>query len=61
MAVRIRGNRVQGHSALITGFEKNGTTRGRPADVLPLPDGSLLVSDDFTGAVYRVTNRPPNA
>jgi glucose/arabinose dehydrogenase len=27
---------------------------GRPADVLPLPDGSLLVSDDFAGAIYRV-------
>jgi glucose/arabinose dehydrogenase len=27
---------------------------GRPADVLPLPDGSLLVSDDLAGAIYRV-------
>jgi glucose/arabinose dehydrogenase len=27
---------------------------GRPADVLPLPDGSLLVSDDTAGAIYRV-------
>ena len=26
---------------------------GRPADVLPLPDGSLLVSDDTAGAIYR--------
>lgn len=28
---------------------------GRPADVLPLPDGSVLVSDDGAGAVYRIT------
>ena len=28
---------------------------GRPADVLPLPDGSVLVSDDTAGAVYRIT------
>ncbi|WP_172846950.1 PQQ-dependent sugar dehydrogenase [Burkholderia pseudomallei] len=28
---------------------------GRPADVLPLPDGSLLVSDDYAGAIYRIT------
>jgi hypothetical protein len=28
---------------------------GRPAHLLLLPDGSLLVSDDFAGAVYRVT------
>jgi len=29
--------------------------RGRPVDVAPLPDGSLLVSDDFAGALYRIT------
>jgi glucose/arabinose dehydrogenase len=29
--------------------------RGRPADVAPLRDGSLLVSDDFAGAIYRIT------
>jgi glucose/arabinose dehydrogenase len=28
---------------------------GRPADVLVLPDGSLLISDDQAGAIYRVT------
>lgn len=32
---------------------------GRPADVLPLPDGSLLVSDDYAGAIYRVTYVAP--
>ena len=31
---------------------------GRPADVLPLPDGSLLVSDDLAGAIYRVRYGP---
>ncbi|WP_216819753.1 sorbosone dehydrogenase family protein [Zoogloea sp. LCSB751] len=28
---------------------------GRPADVLVLPDGSLLISDDQAGAIYRVS------
>jgi glucose/arabinose dehydrogenase len=28
---------------------------GRPVDVQPLLDGSLLISDDLAGAVYRVT------
>ena len=28
---------------------------GRPVDVLQLKDGSLLVSDDYNGAVYRIT------
>jgi glucose/arabinose dehydrogenase len=31
---------------------------GRPADVLVLPDGSLLISDDFGGAIYRVRYGP---
>ena len=39
----------------ITGFIQNNNYVGRPVDVLPMPDGSLLVSDDFNGAVYRVS------
>lgn len=35
------------------------TIWGRPADVLPLPDGSLLISDDYAGAIYRVTYTAP--
>ncbi|MEO6362441.1 MAG: PQQ-dependent sugar dehydrogenase [Caldimonas sp.] len=34
------------------------TVSGRPADVLPLPDGSLLISDDHAGAIYRVRYSP---
>ncbi len=29
--------------------------RGRPVDVANLPDGSILVSDDFAGAIYRIS------
>jgi glucose/arabinose dehydrogenase len=28
---------------------------GRPAYVLPMKDGSLLVSDEYNGAIYRIT------
>ncbi|WP_374703662.1 PQQ-dependent sugar dehydrogenase [Burkholderia sp. WAC0059] len=35
------------------------TEWGRPDDVLPLPDGSLLISDDYAGAIYRVTWTKP--
>ena len=31
-----------------------GEYLGRPVDVAQLPDGSLLVSDDFAGALYRI-------
>ena len=33
----------------------DGEYTGRPVDVQPLRDGSLLVSDDFAGALYRIT------
>ena len=32
-----------------------GDAWGRPADVLVMPDGALLISDDSAGAIYRVT------
>ena len=32
----------------------SGEYYGRPVDVAQLPDGSLLVSDDFAGAIYRI-------
>jgi len=34
------------------------TVLGRPADVLVWPDGSLLISDDLGGAIYRVRYAP---
>jgi glucose/arabinose dehydrogenase len=30
---------------------------GRPVDLLVMPDGALLVSDDTAGAIYRITYR----
>jgi glucose/arabinose dehydrogenase len=36
-------------------LNKKGAYDGRPVDVAQLPDGSLIVSDDFAGAVYRIT------
>ena len=33
----------------------DGKYRGRPDDVLVAKDGSLMVSDDFTGSVYRIS------
>ncbi|HET8763976.1 MAG TPA: PQQ-dependent sugar dehydrogenase, partial [Rhodanobacter sp.] len=55
MAVRLDGNKAASYTPLVTGFEQNEQAWGRPADVQPLPDGSVLVSDDLAGAVYRIT------
>ena len=58
--------RVESQEPFIEGWlQVDGAGResvwGRPADVLPLPDGSLLVSDDSAGAIYRVVHgaNPP--
>jgi glucose/arabinose dehydrogenase len=58
MVVRLRGNQVASCQPLITGFQHDQKAWGRPVDVQPLPDGSLLVSDDLAGVVYRVTYHP---
>jgi glucose/arabinose dehydrogenase len=34
--------------------DETGEYHGRPVDVASLPDGSILVSDDFAGALYRI-------
>jgi glucose/arabinose dehydrogenase len=36
------------------GWNENGYYLGRPVDVAQLADGSLLVSDDLVGALYRI-------
>ena len=38
---------------------ENGEYLGRPLDVAQLQDGSLLVSDDLAGAVYRISYAKP--
>lgn len=36
-------------------LEANEDVWGRPVALLPMPDGSLLISDDFADAIYRVS------
>lgn len=44
------------HEVFASGWiDQNGVYRGRPVDVAVMKDGSLLISDDFAGAIYRVT------
>lgn len=55
--VRLRDNRAVSYEPFISGWLQGESAWGRPADVLVMPDGSLLVSDDHAGAIYRVTYR----
>ena len=50
---------IKSMEPLITGFLEDNKYIGRPVDVMQMKDGSLLVSDDWNGAVYRVTYGKP--
>jgi glucose/arabinose dehydrogenase len=55
MAVRLDGERVIGQAPLVDGFQHDEVAYGRPTDVLVMPDGALLISDDLAGVVYRLS------
>jgi glucose/arabinose dehydrogenase len=55
--VHLQNNRAVSHEPFVTGWLQDEDAWGRPADVLVMPDGSLLVSDDHAGAIYRVSYR----
>jgi len=46
---------VKSTEIFLSGLVENNAYLGRPVDVLVMKDGSLLVSDDYNGAIYRVS------
>jgi glucose/arabinose dehydrogenase len=52
--VTLKENAAVGYSVFAEGWLKGEKAWGRPVDVLVMPDGSLLISDDRAGAVYRI-------
>jgi glucose/arabinose dehydrogenase len=56
VVVRLNPNgSVRSIEPFLTGFIANNNYLGRPVDVAMMRDGSLLVSDDWNGAIYRVS------
>ncbi|MBI3524053.1 MAG: sorbosone dehydrogenase family protein [Betaproteobacteria bacterium] len=55
--VKLPDGKAVAYQPFATGWLQGETAWGRPADVLVLPDGSLLVSDDHAGAIYRIVYR----
>jgi len=47
------------YSVFAEGWLQGQQAWGRPADVLVMPDGALLVSDDSAGVIYRISHRKP--
>jgi len=52
--VRLQNNRAVKYEAFAEGWLQGERAWGRPVDVLVMPDGALLVSDDKTGVIYRI-------
>lgn len=52
--VTLKGNQAVNYQPFATGFNRGDQVFGRPVDLLVLADGSMLVSDDQAGAIYRI-------
>ena len=57
--VRLNGGQAVAYEPFAEGWLQGHRAWGRPVDVLVLPDGSLLVSDDMAGVIYRISYRSP--
>lgn len=46
---------ARGYEVFASGWLRDGEVFGRPVALLPAPDGSVLLSDDYRGAIYRIS------
>jgi glucose/arabinose dehydrogenase len=53
--VKLKGNKAVSYTTFAEGWLNGRRAWGRPVDVLVMPDGALLVSDDSAGVIYRIT------
>ena len=53
--VKLENNMPVSYSVFAEGWLKGESVSGRPVDLQILPDGSMLVSDDYAGVIYRIT------
>lgn len=55
--VKVEGAKAAGHEVFASGWLNEATQKvwGRPVDVLVMPDGAMLISDDQAGVIYRVS------
>jgi len=55
--VRLKDNRAVSYEVFADGWLRDGKVSGRPVDLQVLSDGSMLVSDDKAGVIYRISYR----
>lgn len=56
--VTLEGGTAVSYAPFAQGWQENEKAWGRPVDILGLPDGSILVSDDHAGVIYRISYKP---
>lgn len=60
MLVRLKSEKeAESYEVFAEGWLGKESSWGRPVDLLVLPDGSMLVSDDHAGAIYRIAYQKP--
>jgi glucose/arabinose dehydrogenase len=52
---RLEGNKVASYTPFAEGWLEGRSRWGRPVDLEVLPDGSMLLSDDTAGVIYRIS------
>ena len=53
--VRLEGNRAVSYEPFAFGWLQGQSVSGRPVDLIVKDDGSMLVSDDLAGKIYRIS------
>lgn len=53
--VDVENNKPANYKVFAEGWLNGSSTLGRPVDILNMPDGSLLVSDDAANMIYRIS------
>jgi glucose/arabinose dehydrogenase len=54
MMVQLDGNKALSYEPFAEGWLQDGKAWGRPVDILQMPDGAILVSDDAANVIYRI-------
>jgi len=57
MVVELENNKPVSYKVFAEGWKQGEKVWGRPVDIELLPDGSMLVSDDYANAIYRISNQ----
>lgn len=56
--VKVEDNKTFAYKVFADGWQHETKVWGRPVALLVMPDGSMLVSDDLAGVIYRIFYEP---